>query len=433
MKLVVQPGSGPLAGHYRPPGDKSVSHRAAILGGLAAGRTEIHGFLDSADTRATLEAMAALGAAVEADGDDEPIVIHGGRLNAPSRPLDLGNSGTGMRLLAGALAGHPDLRGQTIELTGDESLSSRPMSRIIEPLTAMGAQIDSRQGRAPLRLIPGSLRGCSHRLNVASAQVKSALLLAGLFADRQTQIIEPGTSRDHSERMLPAFGIRLDDVASGVALRGGQHIIGTRVDVPGDLSSAAFALAAGLLVDGSAIELVDVGLNPSRSGLLDILLNMGAELKIVSEQAAGGEPVGRVSVRAADLNGVDIAPELVPLAIDELPLIMAVAAAARGTTRIRGAGELRVKESDRLAVMCQQLARLGLEVREFDDGAAITGGPVSGGHVDCHGDHRIAMSLAVLGLVASGPVIIDGAEWIATSYPNFVEDMRALGAGMEWQ
>ncbi len=435
MKLVVQPGPGSLAGRYRPPGDKSVSHRAAILGGLAEGRTEIYGFLDSADSRATLAAMAALGAQIEAGSEQlaDPVVIHGGRLSAPPGPLNLGNSGTGMRLLAGALAGHPNLIGQEIELVGDESLSSRPMNRIIEPLALMNARIDSHQGRAPLRIVASRLRGQTHNLKIASAQVKSALLLAGLFAQGQTQISESGISRDHSERMLPAFGVELGVSPQGVVVRGGQVLRGTRIDVPGDLSSAAFAMAAGLLVDGSSVELVDVGINPSRSGVIEILNSMGADLEIAAEQTAGGEPVARMNVRASALHGVDIAPELVPLAIDELPLIMAVAATARGTTRLRGATELRVKESDRLAVMCEQLGRLGVQVEEFDDGAAITGGPISGGRVECHGDHRIAMSLAVLGLIADGPVIIDGAEWIATSYPRFVEDMRALGAGLEWQ
>lgn len=430
MRLIVHPATAALKGHYRPPGDKSVSHRAAILGGLAGGETEIHGFLDSADTRATLEAMGQLGAGIEeADG---VIRMRGGTLRPPAGPLDLGNSGTGIRLLAGALAGHPALADARIELIGDESLSSRPMARIIEPLARMGARIDSHDGCAPLVIEPAALSGRRHVLKVASAQVKSAVLLAGLFADGETVVVEPGLSRDHSERMLPAFGVSLHDGGPGVAVRGGQALSGARIEVPGDLSSAAFALAAGLLVDGSAAELEGVGLNPTRSGVVDIFQAMGAMMEIEGDQTRGGEPLGRLTVRAGALSGVDIAPDQVPAAIDEFPLIMAVAAAAEGRTRIRGASELRVKESDRIAVMCRELARLGVRVEEFDDGAVVTGGPVRGGEVDSHGDHRVAMSLAVLALAADAPVAIDNAEWIETSYPGFVEDMRGLGAEMEW-
>lgn len=430
MRLIVHPAARALSGRYRPPGDKSVSHRAAILGGLAAGETEIHGFLESADTRATLEAMRRLGARVEASGG--VIRMRGGSLRPPTGPLDLGNSGTGIRLLAGALAGHPALVDARIELVGDESLSGRPMARIIEPLARMGARIDSRDGCAPLVIEPAALCGRRQVLKVASAQVKSAILLAGLFAEGETVVVEPGLSRDHSERMLPAFGVSVYDGKPGVAICGGQTLSGARIDVPGDLSSAAFALAAGLLVEGSAIELHGVGLNPTRSGVVDIFQAMGAMMEIESDQTRGGEPLGRLTVRAGALSGADIAPDLVPAAIDEFPLVMAVAAAAEGRTRIRGASELRVKESDRIAVMCRELARLGVRVEELDDGAIITGGAVRGGEVDSHGDHRVAMSLAVLALAAEAPVTIDNAEWIETSYPGFVEDMRALGAEMEW-
>lgn len=431
MRLVVHPAAGALTGRYRPPGDKSVSHRAAILGGLAAGETEIHGFLESADTRATLSAVQQLGARVDEAGG--VIRIQGGSLRAPANALDLGNSGTGMRLLAGALAGHPELQGSRIELFGDASLSRRPMGRIIDPLARMGARIQSQGGHAPLILEPVALGGQRHVLNIASAQVKSAILLAGLYAEGQTVVVEPGVSRDHTERMLPAFGVSLHDGEPGVAVRGGQTLSGTRLQVPGDLSSAAFALAAGLLVDGSRLELAGVGLNPTRSGFVDIVRGMGARVAIEDDRIEGGEPLGRLSVEGGVLSGVDIAPEQVPLAIDEFPLIMAMAAAAEGVTRIRGAGELRVKESDRIAVMCRGLARLGVAVEELDDGAVVTGGAVRGGEVDSHGDHRVAMSFAVLALVAEAPVAIDNAEWIRTSYPGFLEDMRGLGAEMEWE
>ncbi|RFF26373.1 MULTISPECIES: 3-phosphoshikimate 1-carboxyvinyltransferase [unclassified Wenzhouxiangella] len=431
MRLIVRPAARALNGRYRPPGDKSVSHRAAILGGLAGGETEIHGFLDSADTHATLSAMQQLGARVEESNG--VIRMRGGSLRSPTGPLDLGNSGTGMRLLAGALAGHPDLQESRIELIGDASLSRRPMSRIIDPLALMGARIDSQESRAPLVIEPSPLNGRRHALNVASAQVKSAILLAGLNAEGETVVVEPGVSRDHTERMLPAFGASLHDGDPGVAIHGGQSLSGCRIDVPGDLSSAAFALAAGLMVEGSEIELDGVGLNPTRSGVIEVVQAMGAGLVIEGDQTEGGEPLGRLTVSASSISGVDIAPELVPLAIDEFPLIMALAAAADGRTRIRGASELRVKESDRIAVMCRELARLGVELEELDDGAIITGGRIHGGNVDSHGDHRVAMSLAVLGLVAEGPVTIDNAEWIRTSYPGFVDDMRALGAEMEWE
>jgi len=431
MRLKVQPAHAPLSGEYRPPGDKSVSHRAAIFGGLAAGETEIHGFLDSADTRATLNAMAALGAEVsEADG---VIRVHGGQLKAPTGNLDMGNSGTGMRLLTGALAGHPDLFGASIRLIGDESLSARPMERIIEPLRAMGADIESVDGCAPLTVRPRQLRGMFYEQPMASAQVKSALLLAGLNAEGATEVVEPGISRDHTERMLPAFGARLVRGKCRCRMDGDQRLRGTVCRVPGDLSSAAFILAAGLIVDGSNIRLTEVGLNPTRDGILRIVAAMGAEIELATTTSADEEPAGHLRIRFGKLAGVDIAPEWVPLAIDEFPVLMALAARANGTTRIRGAEELRVKESDRLAVMCGELAKLGVDVTEQPDGADITGGPVHGGYVDSHGDHRIAMSLAVLGLVADAPVQIDNAEWIRTSYPGFVDDMRALGAEMEWE
>jgi 3-phosphoshikimate 1-carboxyvinyltransferase len=428
--LKVQPAQRPLSGSYRPPGDKSVSHRAAILGGLAEGETEIHGFLDSADTRATLHAMAALGAQVdEADG---VIRVRGGRLRAPDGDLDLGNSGTGMRLLCGALAGRPDLFGSSIRLIGDESLSSRPMARIIDPLGQMGADIESRDGRAPLTLRPRQLHGIHYELPVASAQVKSALLLAGLQAEGSIELTEPGISRDHSERMLPAFGVRLERHDLACSLAGGQDLRGTVCRVPGDLSSAAFVLAAALLVPGSRVQLTGVGLNPTRDGVLRIVERMGAQMACERTTGELEEPAGDLTVEAGQINGVDIAPEQVPLAIDEFPVLMVLAACARGTTRIRGAEELRVKESDRLAVMCRELARLGVCVEEFADGADVAGGKVRGGRVDSHGDHRIAMSLAVLALAADAPVEIENAEWIRTSYPDFVDDMRTLGAEMEW-
>lgn len=430
-RLVVSPAQGPLAGRNRPPGDKSVSQRAAILGGLARGKTAIRGFLDSDDAASTLSAMEQLGARVERGGAGR-VDIHGGALQAPASPLDLGNSGTGLRLLTGALAGHPDLVGRRIELTGDESLSSRPMDRIIEPLTLMGARITSRDGRCPLVIEPMPLRGSSHTLKMASAQVKSAILLAGMFAQGPTRVIEPGKSRDHTERMLPQFGVAAQRLSNGAAITGPQSLKGAEISVPGDPSSAAFIMAAAALVAGSSVQLDNVGLNPTRSGFFSLLQAMGARVDIQHDASEGGESVGGVHVQAAALRGIEVSQAQVPAAIDEFPLLMALAAVAEGKTVIRGAAELRVKECDRIAVMCTQLARLGVDVQELEDGAIVTGGAVNGGVVESHGDHRIAMSFAVLGLAAAAPVAVENAGWIATSYPGFVDDLRALGADLAW-
>lgn len=437
MKLIVEPAESPLAGRVVPPGDKSVSHRAAILGGLAHGRTHIEGFLAADDTLATLTAMVELGARVERDGAS--VDIHGGALRVPDRALDLGNSGTGMRLLTGALCGHPDLFGASIELVGDASLSRRPMKRIIEPLTAMGAVIDSRGGCAPMVVRPNRLSARAHRLSIASAQVKSAILLAGLNARGRTEVTETGVSRDHTERLLPAFGAdveRADDRSTNrTGVTGPVRLEAASIAVPGDLSSAAFMVAAGLLVPGSRLEMGPTGVNPTRDGFLRIVELMAASA--VTRRpltGAGGEPAAMLEVAAPDrLVGVDIPQAWVPLAIDEFPLIMAMAAVAEGRTVITGAEELRVKESDRLAVMSRELGRLGVRVEEYADGATVYGGRVQGGMVDAGGDHRIAMSLAVLALVAEAPVAIADAEWIRTSYPGFVEHMEALGARLKWR
>lgn len=434
--LIVQPSAGPLIGSVRPPGDKSISHRAAILGGLADGQTEIEGFLEAEDTLATLGAMQALGARVERDRTR--VRIRGGRLRAPRDALDLGNSGTGIRLLTGALCGHPDLIDERLVLVGDASLSRRPMQRIVTPLAMMGARIETTEGCAPLAVRPRALTGIEYACPVASAQVKSALLLAGLFAGGTTRVLEPGPSRDHTERMLPSFGQPVHCAGQRVELTGRGALSASRVAVPGDLSSAAFAMAAAVLVRESRVRVESVGINPTRNGLLRILEAMGVpSLGPDVSSAPGhasGEPVVDFDVRSPEsLTGIDIPAEWVPLAIDEFPLVMALAAAASGKTSITGAAELRVKESDRLAVMVRQLQRLGVEAEERSDGAVIHGGRVRGGRVDAEGDHRIAMSLAVLALVAEAPVIIDGAEWIRTSYPGFVDAMTGIGASLAWR
>lgn len=434
MELIVTPVEQPLRGAVRPPGDKSISHRAAILGGLATGETRIRGFLEADDTRATLDAMQQLGAEVTRDGD--AIGIRGGRLRAPASALDLGNSGTGMRLLAGALSGHPDLFGIRLELVGDASLSRRPMQRIVAPLGEMGARIHTTAGHAPLHIWPTRLHGIRYRAPVASAQVKSAVLLAGVCAGGDTVYEEPAASRDHTERMLPAFGAALARDRRAIRMTGPARLRGASVDVPGDLSSAAFLAAAAALVSGSRVAIGPVGVNPTRDGFLRVLERMGADVRRrpSDSEGPGTEPVADLDVRGgATLAGIDIPPEWVPLAIDEFPVIMALAAAASGATTVSGAAELRVKESDRIAVMVRQLRRLGVTADERDDGARIVGGRVRGGRVDAEGDHRIAMSLAVLGLVAESPVAIAGAEWIRTSYPEFPEQLRSLGARVRWQ
>lgn len=435
MKLIVKPASRPLAGRVTPPGDKSVSHRAAIFGGLAHGTTRIEGFLAAEDTLATLSAMAELGARVERDGCS--VEIEGGTLRASVRALDLGNSGTGMRLLTGALCGHPDLFGASIELVGDASLSRRPMDRIIDPLGAMGAVIESREGCAPLVVRPIRLCAMDHRLKVASAQVKSAILLAGLHARGRTRVTEPGISRDHTERLLPAFGVDVARDENCAAVTGPAPLEAALITVPGDLSSASFLLAAGLLVPGSRVEIGPTGVNPSRDGFLRIVERMaGAAVtrRSVAESGGGSEPAAMLEVAAPErLTGVRIPRAWVPLAIDEFPLVMALAAVADGETLIAGAEELRVKESDRLAVMIRQLGRLGVRIDEHVDGATVYGGRVRGGAVDSGGDHRIAMSLAVVALAADGPVEIAGAEWIRTSYPEFPRHLESLGAELEWQ
>ncbi|MEX2498583.1 MAG: 3-phosphoshikimate 1-carboxyvinyltransferase [Wenzhouxiangellaceae bacterium] len=434
MKLIVQPAAAPLAGRITPPGDKSVSHRAAIFGGLAHGTTTIEGFLAAEDTLATLAAMAGLGARVSRSGGR--VEIQGGQLRPPSGALDMGNSGTGMRLLAGALCGHPDLFGASIELIGDASLSCRPMNRIIEPLRAMGAQIDSQGGHAPLTVRPRPLVAIERRLNVASAQVKSAILLAGLNADGLTRVHEPGISRDHTERLLPAFGVQVEQAGGKASVRGPARLQGAAISVPGDLSSAAFMIAAAALVPQSRITVGPVGVNPTRDGFLRIFEHMAGAAVVqhpVTGAGAGSEPVALLEVSAPErLVGTRVPTEWVSLAIDEFPLVMAMAATGQGETVISGAEELRVKESDRLAVMSRQLRQLGVRVDERPDGATVYGGAVHGGRVDSAGDHRIAMSLAVLALVADGPVEIDGAEWIRTSYPEFAGHLESLGAQLQW-
>jgi len=428
MILTVEPADSGLLGEITPPGDKSISHRALIFSSLAEGRSELSGLLESEDTLATMKACEQLGAVVERRENKILVMGTGGSLKPPANgQLDMGNSGTAMRLLAGVLSG------QAFDsiLSGDESLNSRPMRRIVAPLTLMGADITaSGDGTAPLHIRASrGLQGIKYESPVASAQIKSCVLLAGLFASGTTQVQEPHLSRDHTERMLPIFGV---DLSSTCSVKGGSKLKACRFSVPADISSAVFALAAAALVPGSDITLRQVGMNPTRTGFLRCLEAMGADVRITNLSAQSTEPVGDIRlVFNGNLKAIDVPESLVPDMIDELPLLMALAVNASGTTRIRGAAELRVKESDRIAVMAAGLQKLGVELQEYPDGIDITGGNVSVGQVQSNCDHRCAMSFAVLGLVASGPVLIDEAEYIATSYPGFTDHMRRLGAVMQ--
>jgi 3-phosphoshikimate 1-carboxyvinyltransferase len=424
----------PLRGTLDIPGDKSISHRAVMLGAIAQGTTRIEGFLEGEDTRATAAILARLGVRIDAPSAGVRIIhgvgLHG--LQAPDGPLDCGNAGTGMRLLAGLLAGQ---RFDSV-LTGDASLSTRPMRRVIEPLAAMGALIESGDGRAPLRIRGGqALRGIDYTLPVASAQVKSALLLAGLYAQGETHVREPHPTRDYTERMLAAFGAACAFVPGEAAVVGGLGLQARDVVVPADVSSAAFFIVAASLVPGSELLLRRVGMNPRRTGLLHVLRAMGADiveenldLEPAGEQ--GGEPVADLRVRHAPLRGIEVPVQYVPDMIDEFPVLFAAAACASGATVVRGAAELRVKESDRIAVMAGGLRALGVRVDETADGATIHGGRLHAGAVDAHGDHRIAMAFAVAAQRAQGEVRIGDVANVATSFPGFDAMARAAGFGL---
>ena len=424
--------SGPLTGVVRAPGDKSISHRSLILGALATGTTTVEGLLESDDVAHTAAAMAAFGARVEQQGPGRWRIEGQGGFEEPSDVIDCGNAGTAVRLILGAAAGFP----LTVSFTGDQSLRGRPMGRVLEPLARMGATwLGRERGRLPLTLQGGNLRGLEYKLPVASAQVKSAVLLAGLHAEGGVVVIEPELSRDHTERMLSAFGVHLSFTPEGrgrrIALSPGQKLKGTHVAVPGDPSSAAFPLAAALIVPGSQVTVENVLLNPGRIGMFETLKDMGADLVISNRRDAGGEPVGDVTARYGALKGTEVPPERAPSMIDEYPILAAVAAFAEGKTIMRGIGEMRVKESDRIALMAKALSDSGVKVEEEPEGMIVTGmgGPPRGGaSVTTHGDHRIAMSNLVLGLGAQEKVTVDEPGMIATSFPGFVEMMRRLGA-----
>lgn len=410
------------------PGDKSISHRALMLGSVAEGRTEVSGFLAGDDCLATAAAMRALGVTIEQPGTTELLIEGVGRdgLQPPDREIYLGNSGTAMRLMAGLLAGQRF----SCTLTGDESLTGRPMGRIITPLTLMGAAIESDcDGTPPLQLSGGlRLHAIDYDLPIASAQVKSAILLAGIYADGRTSVTEPAVTRDHTERMLSSMGVDISARGGTISIAGGQDLRGCAVEVPGDLSSATFIILATLLSQDADIIIKSVGVNPTRTGIIDILKEMGADLTLENRRSLGQEPVADLRVRASRLRGAAVDPALVSLAIDEFPALFVAAAAAQGTTIFSGLEELRVKESDRISAMADGLRQLGIDVVETPDGAVIQGGRFSGGEVDSYHDHRVAMSLAVAGTVADGEVLIRGVDNVDTSFPGFRDLMSSLGA-----
>ena len=426
VQFLAQPG-GSLRGRIRVPGDKSISHRSIILGSIAEGITEVSGFLEGEDSLATLKAFRAMGVAIGGP-DAGRVVVHGVGLHglkAPSAPLDLGNSGTSMRLLSGLLAG----QAFDVEVVGDHSLMSRPMRRVTEPLASMGAMISTTEtGTAPLKIKGGQmLRGIRYDMPVASAQVKSCLLLAGLYANGQTCVHEPAPTRDHTERMLSGMGYPVTRNNSTACVDGGGKLSATSIDVPADISSAAFFLVGASIAPGSDLLLEHVGINPTRTGVLEILRLMGADIEVLNRHEVGGEPVADLRVRSAQLRGIDIPVAQVPLAIDEFPVLFVAAACAQGRTVLTGAEELRVKESDRIQVMADGLQALGIKAEPTADGMIIEGGSLAGGHVDSKGDHRIAMSFAMAALRASGAISIDDCANVNTSFPGFVDLAFSVG------
>lgn len=420
---------GPLCGEITVPGDKSISHRAAILGALARGETLIEGFLLGEDCLSTLSCLRRLGVAVLVEG--EKVRVQGVGLDGLREPedvLDAGNSGTTARLLLGVLAGQPFYA----VLTGDASLRRRPMGRVTVPLREMGALISGRAGGKllPLTVQGGAIRALKYSSPVASAQVKSAVLLAGLFAEGETSVTEPEKSRDHTERMLAAFGAQVKVRGNTACVMGQPCLEGRLVRVPGDISSAAFFLVAASIVPGSDLLIRNVGVNPTRTGVLEVLEQMGARLDYLNRREESGEPVADLRVRAAALKGVEIGGAIIPRLIDELPVLAVAAACAAGTTTVRDAEELRVKESDRISVMTSQLAALGINITAREDGFVVQGGRrLKGGRVQSFGDHRVAMSLSVAALAAASPVVLDDPQCMAVSYPAFLDTLRSLGRG----
>jgi 3-phosphoshikimate 1-carboxyvinyltransferase len=428
-RYLVRPARA-VHGTLTVPGDKSISHRALMLGGIADGRTEISGFLASEDCLATLSALEALGVRIERPAETAVRVFGVGRdgLRAAQEKLDMGNAGTAMRLFMGLLAG----QGFDSTLIGDASLMRRPMERVAQPLRTMGAQIRTEEGRPPVQIRGGSsLQAIDYAMPIASAQVKSALLLAALFAHGRSSVSEPAPTRDHTERMLRGFGVEVARDGAKVSLEGGARLSGCRIEVPGDFSSAAFFIVAGCLAATEGLTIRAVGVNPTRTGLLEMLKLMGADIRLEQRADAGTEPIADIHVRAAQLKGIRVPEHLVPLAIDEFPVFFIAAAAARGESLVTGAGELRVKESDRLRVMAEGLSALGIECELLPEGLRIQGGELSGGRIDSHGDHRIAMAFAIASLIARASIEIEDVANVATSFPGFAA--LACSAGLALQ
>lgn len=418
-----------LVGHLAVPGDKSISHRAVLVGALCEGETLVSGFGRSADTEATMAALRALGAEV-LEEDVDTLRVRGvgiGGLRPPDGPIDCANAGTLMRLLAGLVAGVPG----RFELVGDASLSSRPMERVAEPLRRMGARISTTDGHAPLVVEGRELRAIDYELPVASAQVKSAILLAGLHAAGRTTVVEPVPTRDHTERMLERAGAKVTRRPTSVSIEPAEKLRLGELEIPGDISSAAPFLVAAAIVPGSQVTVHGVGLNPRRTGLLGVLERMGARIAIYNRRGIGGEPAGDVEVRASDLVGATVSADEVPALIDELPLLAVAASHARGETVVRGAGELRVKESNRLEALVEELRRLGGHVRATADGFRVRGVParLRGGVVDARGDHRLAMLGAVAGVASREGVELRGAEAVDVSFPGFFDVLEQVGPG----
>lgn len=420
-----------LRGEVTIPGDKSISHRSVMFGAIAKGTTEIANFLQGADCLATIGCFQSMG--IDIENTPDRILVHGRGLHGLTKPsgiLNTGNSGTTTRLISGILAG----QSFSTVLSGDESLNSRPMARIMEPLNSMGARITSINGNncAPLQIDPGALHGFSYESNVASAQVKSAILLAGLYADGETSVTEPVLSRNHTELMLNSFGARVSSrtEADGRALASVlpcEELYGQKITVPGDISSAAYFIAAGLLVPGSEILIKNVGINPTRAGLLTVCENMGADITYLSKTSAGGEPVADILVKHSPLEAVTVEGSIIPTLIDELPMIAVMAAFAEGTTIIRDAAELKVKETNRINTVTENLKAMGADVTPTDDGMVIRGcGTLKGTRINSHLDHRIAMAFAIAGLAATGTTVIEGSRCVDVSYPAFFETLDSL-------
>ena len=426
---IVQPG-GRFQGLLRVPGDKSISHRSIMLGSLAEGTTHVTGFLEGEDALATLASFRTMG--VKIDGPKEgKVTVHGVGmygLTAPKEDVYLGNSGTSIRLLSGLLAG----QNFASTLTGDKSLSGRPMRRVTDPLAEMGAVIESNDGKPPLTVKAGNtLKGINYTLPMASAQVKSCVLLAGMYAKGTTRVTEPAPTRDHTERMLSGMGYKVDVQGDTVTIEGGGKLTATDIDVPADISSATFFMVGAAISEGSDLTLTHVGVNPTRIGVINILRLMGADISLSNEQLTGGEPVADIRIKYAPLKGIQIPEDQVPLAIDEFPALFIAAACAEGQTVLTGAEELRVKESDRIQAMADGLTILGIDAKSTTDGIIINGGIIGSGEVESHDDHRIAMSFAIAGLQAGGTIVINDCANVATSFPNFIELASTAGLTIE--